>query len=79
MSIKLCWASLAKQAASRVSGSLNESMKPAPIILFQNIVGFSQLDKMKGLRKCFSPETLAAVELGADKNNAQKYNRSLCR
>lgn len=47
-SMKLCWESLAKQAASRVSGSLNESMKPSPLILFQNIVGISQPDKMKG-------------------------------
>lgn len=43
--MKLCWESLAKQAAT---GSLNEPMKPAPIILFQNTAGFSQLDKMKG-------------------------------
>lgn len=48
-----------------VSGGLNESTKPALIILFQNIVGFSQLDKMKDLRKCFTPETSAAVQLGA--------------
>lgn len=52
---------------------------PAPIILLQNIVGFSQLDKMKDLRKCFTPETSAAVQLGADQNSARKYNCSLRR
>lgn len=46
--MELGWDSLAKQAASRVSGSLEESVKPVKVILFQNIVGFSQFDKMKG-------------------------------
>lgn len=76
--MKLHWDPLIKEAVSRVSSGLNESMKPAPIILFQNMVGFSQLDKMKGLRKCFTPETSAAVQLGADQNSARKYNRGLC-
>lgn len=76
--MKLRWEPLVKKAANRVSGGLNESMKPAPIILSQNTVGFSQLVKMKGFRKCFTPETSAAVQLGADQNSARKYNCSLC-
>jgi len=70
--MNLCWEPVVKKAASKVPGGLNESVKPAPIILFQSLVRFSQLDKMKGLRKRFAPETSAAVQLGAGQNCARK-------
>lgn len=76
--MKPCGDHLIKKAASRVSGGPNESMMPAMITLFRNIVGFSQLDNVKGSRKCFPPETSAAVRLGADQNSTRKCHCSLC-
>lgn len=77
--MKPSWEHLIKKATSRVSGGPNEPMMPATITLFRNIVGFSQLDNVKGSRKCFPPETSAAVQLGADQNSTRKCHCSLRR